>query len=87
MGKAYLLKGSQFSIDRDYHAEILNARKQLWPRFKELKQTKRVRDTITIRYSAQLVKNGEVIEDALPEWTDMMRKSKISNVSNTNKNA
>ena len=35
LGKAYLLKGSQFSIDRDYLAEILNARKQLWPRFKE----------------------------------------------------
>ena len=87
LGKAYLLKGSQFSIDRDYPAEILNARKQLWPRFKELKQTKRVRDTITIRYPAQLVKNREVIEDALPEWTDMMRKSRISNVVNTNKNA
>ena len=87
LGKAYLLKGSQFSIDRDYPAEILNARKQLWPRFKELKQTKRVRDTITIRYPAQLVKNREVIEDALPEWTDMMRKSRISNGVNTNKNA
>ena len=53
-----------YVIDRDYPAEILNARKQLWPRFKELKQTKRVRDTITIRYPAQLVKNREVIEDA-----------------------
>ena len=30
---------------------------------------------------------GYVIEDALPEWTDMMRKSRISNVVNTNKNA
>ena len=62
LGKAYLLKGSQFSIDRDYPAEILNARKQLWPRFKELKQTKRVRDTITIRYPAQLVKIGKLLK-------------------------
>ena len=38
----------------------------LWPRFNELRQNKRERDTVEIRYPAQLVKNNVVIEDAFP---------------------
>ena len=38
---ARLLRGTRYSVDRDYPAEITNARKLLWPRFKELRQNKR----------------------------------------------
>ena len=82
---ARLLRGTRSSVDRDYPAEITNARKLLWPRFKELRQNKRQRDTVEIRYPAQLVKNNVVIEDAFPGWNDIMKGNKISpSVRNSN---
>lgn len=81
---ANMLRGSQFSIDRDYPLEIYNARKLLWPRYKELKRNKRERDQVSIRYPAQLVKNNEVIEDAFPEWFEMTKKSRIQSVLSAN---
>ena len=62
---ARLLRGTLFSFDNDYPAEMTNARKLLWPHFKELKQNKREGDTVVIRLPAQLVKNNVFIDDAL----------------------
>lgn len=68
------LKGSQFRIDRDYPKEITAARQRLWPRFKELKsQNKKV----SLQYPARLVLNGRVIEDALPDWYEVLKADRI----------
>ena len=77
LNSARLLRGTQFSVDRYYPAEITNARKLLWPRYKALKQNKRERDTVESQYPARLVKNNVVIEDAFPGWTDVMKGTRV----------
>ena len=68
LSRAYLLKGSQFGIDRDYPKEILNARKLLWNRYKELRKDG---ENVTFQYPARLVINRRVVEDDFPDWYDV----------------
>lgn len=72
--RAYRLKGSKFGIDRDYPKEIAAARQLLWPRFKELKQHN---NNVSLQYPARLVLNGRVIEDALPDWYEVLKATRI----------
>ena len=74
IGRAYLLKNSRFGIDRDYPKEIAAARQVLWPRFKELRSQSK---NVSLQYPARLVLNGRVIEDALPDWFEVLKASRI----------
>ena len=85
LNSARLLRGTQFSVDRDYPVEITNARKLLWPKYKALKQNKRENDTVQIQYPARLVKNNVVIDDAFPGWAEIMKGTRITTrVRNSN---
>ena len=61
------LKGTQFSVDRDYPREIYEARKRLWPLFKE-KRKANPRADVYIQYPAKLMVNKTVIKDEFPDW-------------------
>lgn len=78
LSNAYKLKSSGFGINRDLPKEILDARKPLWVKFKSEKANS-PGAKLTIAYPAKLIKNGQVIADALPEWNGMMSKSRLDN--------
>ena len=67
LSNAHKLKGTKYSINRDYPQEIVNARKTLWKEYKSLKSEnpdKRVK----IVYPAKILMNGRVVRDAFPQW-------------------
>ena len=76
---ARVLKGTTFSINRDYPLEITNARKILWPHFKEARNIPYNR--VTIGYPAKLIVNGVVTRDLFPDWDNILRGSRISAIS------
>ena len=76
---ARALKGTTFSINRDYPLEITNARKMLWPHFKEARSIPYNR--VTIGYPAKLIVNGVVTQDLFPDWDNILRGSRISAIS------
>ena len=73
----YLLKGTRYGVDRDYPKEINNARRLLWNRYKELRETKRRTDTVSLQYPARLVVNGKIVEDAFPGWNEALKKVRV----------
>ena len=75
--RAYMLKGARFGVDRDYPKEINNARRLLWNRYKELRETKRINDTVSLQFPDKLVVNGRVVEDAFPGWNEMLKKIRV----------
>ena len=75
--RAYMLKGTRFGVDRDYPKEINNARKLMWNRYKELRETKRRNDTVSLQFPAKIVVNGRVVEDAFPGWNDALKKVRV----------
>lgn len=76
---ARVLKGTTYSINRDYPLEITNARKTLWPQFKEARSIPYNR--VTIGYPAKLIVNGVVTWDLFPDWDNILRGSRISAIS------
>ena len=80
---ARVLKGAAYSINRDYPLEITNARKMLWPHFKEARSIPYNR--VTIGYPAKLIVNGVVTRDLFPDWDNILRGSRISAISDNEK--
>jgi hypothetical protein len=72
LGNTYKLKDTELGVSIDYPKEINDARKSLWPRFKEAKRdgTKRV----FMKYPARLVINDVVVEDCFPNWMHFIRR-------------
>ncbi|MCG8033763.1 MAG: hypothetical protein JAZ03_16535, partial [Candidatus Thiodiazotropha taylori] len=70
------LKGTSFSISRDYPPEIVNARKSLWPKFKDARSN--FANQVSIAYPAKLIINGVVAIDLFPDWNEVLRGSRIS---------
>ena len=66
LSQANKLKGTKFSVNRDFPKEITNARKRLWPEYKRLRQTAPDSKT-SIVYPARLVSNGLTVADEFPE--------------------
>lgn len=60
------LKGSQYSVCRDYPHEISEARKQLWPHYRAAREDRSAK--VSIRYPARLVVNGIITHDIFPDW-------------------
>ena len=74
--KGSMLRDSNFSVSKDYPAEITRARRTLWPSYKQLKQ-QNPGAKVTIVYPAKLIMNGTVVNDLFPEWDSIMRGSRI----------
>ena len=68
MSKAYMLKGTVFSVDRDFPKEISDARKKLWRVFRECKEKYPPSANVQLLYPAKLVCNGAIIKDEFPDW-------------------
>lgn len=77
ISRARRLKGSNYSINKDFPPEIASARKTLWPTFKSIKQ--RYPDSRTVlAYPAKVIRDGDVVLDRFPDWDDVMNHSNIS---------
>lgn len=77
LSNANKLKGLDFNINRDYPKEIVNARKLLWPDYKQLREAY-PRSKISIVFPAKLVKDGRVVSDMFPHWNTVMQGNRIS---------
>lgn len=84
MDRAFKLKGSRFGLDRDYPHEISNARKLLWNRYKELKAAGR---EVTLEYPARLVVARKVVEDAFPDWYEVLKVNRVEPIISEEVNA
>ena len=60
-----MLKGTDFSINQDYPAEIRSARSALWDHFRKARSEKL---KATIAYPSKLVVENEVVRDIFPGW-------------------
>ena len=76
---ARVLKGTTFSIKRGYPLEITNARKMLWPHFKEARSNPYNR--VIIGHPAKLIVNGVVTRELFPDWDNILRDRIISEIS------
>ena len=81
LSNASNLKGTSYGISRDYPAEINEARKDLWPEYKKARE-KYGPKKVSITFPAALKVNGVIIKDHFPEWSEVLKGSRNSNVSN-----
>ena len=77
MAKAYMLKGTPFSIDHDLPKEIIEARKHIWRELKEIRSHNH-RVKYQIVYPAKLIVEGKVVRDEFPDWNEVIRSSRLS---------
>ena len=61
------LKGTAYSINRDFPREIAYARRQLWPEYKDLEKSNTGKK-VNIVYPAKIVMDGRIIKDNFPDW-------------------
>ena len=80
LSQANKLKGTNFSINKDFPKEIVNARRQLWSEYKRLRSANPDSKT-NIVYSAKLVSNGRTVADEFPDWSLIMQASRTSTCS------
>ena len=74
--QAYRLKGTNFSISRNFPLEITRARSTLWPEYKQIKSQNPL-TKVAIVYPAKLLVNGRVEKDLFPEWDAVLSGSRI----------
>ena len=67
---AYMLRGSTFSVSRDFPKEIVNVRRSLLPQYKEQKQIRGNR--VSMEYPAKIIVNSKVIADGFPDWYQLI---------------
>ena len=67
---AYMLKGSGFSVTKDYPKEMVAARQRLLPLFKAERQNRS--NKVSLENPARLVVNGRVIKDEFPDWYQVL---------------
>jgi hypothetical protein len=79
MDKAYLLKNSSYGISRDYPREIREARQELWPDFKNARD-KYGKENVKLKFPAALVINGKTVKNLFPDWYEILRGSRNSNI-------
>ena len=76
LSNAHKLKGSPYSINKDFPQEIANARKSLWGEYKQLKQNY-PHSNINIVYPAKLIKDGRIVRDLFPRWNNIMSGNRV----------
>ena len=79
MSSANKLKGTHYSVNRDYPQEIVDAMKSLWSGYKRIRQD-HPNDKVTLAYPAKIVMNGRIMKDAFPHWGKIMKGRRIQHV-------
>ena len=79
MSSVNKLKGTHYSVNRDYPQEIVDARKSLWSEYKRIRQD-HPNDKVTLAYPAKIVMNGSIMKDAFPHWGKIMKGRRIQHV-------
>lgn len=69
-------RDTDFSINRDFPPEIVNARSNLWAEYKQQK-LKRPGGSVYIGFPAKLVVGGKVIRDEFPDWKEVLKGSRV----------
>ncbi|KAH3695183.1 hypothetical protein DPMN_082639 [Dreissena polymorpha] len=84
---ANLLRSTSFSINKDFPKETTQARKTLWPRFKQIRDSN-PRSKVTMILPAKIVMDGKVIEDACPDWNTLLHgnRAQVSSSAYSNRN-
>lgn len=77
LSKGHMLRNKPYSISRDFPHEIVQARKLLWPRYKDMR-SRHTGSNVNIVYPAKLVHNGKVVVDMFPQWDELMRRSRVN---------
>ncbi|KAL4218257.1 hypothetical protein ACF0H5_022993 [Mactra antiquata] len=80
LSKAYLLRGTEISVNKDFPSEIASARKELWLTYKQIKRDNPT-SKITLAYPAKIVRDKEVIVDRFPHWDELLNSSTKSVVT------
>ena len=81
LSSAYMLKGSNFSVTRDYPKEIVAARQRLMPRLKLERQNKN--NKVSLEYPARLLINGRVVADEFPDWYSVLERDRYQMANGT----
>ena len=71
MNNTRKLAGTLFSVNRDDPSEIVEARRALYPMYKDYRSQNKY-NKVSIQYPAKLVVNGEVKHDMFPDWSTIM---------------
>lgn len=77
-----MLRGTIFSVSRDYPKEIVEARRRLTPRFKSQRENRN--NKASIEYAAKLIVNGKVIADEFADWYPALERDRCHLASNIN---
>ena len=80
MSKAFLLRGTPFSVDYDLPKEISQARKALWNELKSIK-SRRPGANVQILYPAKLMVDGRVVCDKFPDWSEALKGNRLGDFS------
>ena len=70
LSAAYMLKGTNYSVSKDFPKEIVSARQRLIPRYKAEREN---RNKVSIEYPAKLVVKGKVVADEFPDWYSVLK--------------
>ncbi|MEW8548173.1 MAG: hypothetical protein AB2693_32115 [Candidatus Thiodiazotropha sp.] len=81
LNAAYMLKGSNYSVTRDYPKEIIAARQNLMPQFKAERQNRN--NKVTIEYPAKLIVNGKIVADEFPDWYPVLNYNRCTLAKNS----
>ena len=74
MNSAYMLRGTKFSVTRDFPMEIVNARRNLMAQFIKEKQNRN--NKVSIEYPARLTVNGRTVLDEFPDWYSVLQQDR-----------
>ena len=78
MSRAFLLRGTPFSVDYDLPKEISQPRKDLWNELKSIK-SRRPGANVQILYPAKLMVDGRV--DKFRDWFEALRGNRLGDFS------
>lgn len=86
LSKAYLLRGTTYSINKDFPPEIASARKAIWATYKSIRERCPESKTV-LAYPAKIIRDGEIILDRFPDWDIVMNsKHKINDIKSRSRN-
>ena len=85
MSSARSLANTGYGISRDYHLEITQARKALWPTYKDLR-SKNGNTKVKPFFPAKIVVNGKVADDMFPNWDEYVNTPRVKPCVNTSPN-
>ncbi|MCG8045177.1 MAG: hypothetical protein JAY66_05770 [Candidatus Thiodiazotropha taylori] len=71
---AYMLRGTKYSVSRDFPQEIVKARKNLMPLYKQQRLIRG--NKVSLEYPAKVVVNGKTVADAFPDWYSVIKQDR-----------